>query len=127
MNGIARKLNFSLQRLVSVFIIIYLFAAPSVLVRASDTVAEVYQEGKKATRKLTGKIIDKGTKETLIGASVWLKDTSVGATTDMDGNFNITIPGGKTVTLVISYIGYANIEKEVSPSANNLLIEMLGI
>ena len=124
MNGIARKLNFSLQRLVSVFIIIYLFAAPFVLVRASDTVAEVYQEGKKTTRKLTGKIIDKGTKETLIGASVWLKDTSVGATTDMDGNFNITIPGGKTVTLVISYIGYANIEKEVSPSANNLLIEM---
>lgn len=47
MNGIARKLNFSLQRLVSVFIIIYLFAAPFVLVRASDTVAEVYQEGKK--------------------------------------------------------------------------------
>ena len=31
---------------------------------------------------------------------------------------------GKTVTLVISYLGYANIEKEISPSANNLLIEM---
>ena len=44
--------------------------------------------------------------------------------TDMDGNFNINVPGGKTVTLVISYLGYANIEKEISPSANNLLIEM---
>ncbi len=42
----------------------------------------------------------------------------------MDGNFNINVPGGKTVTLVISYLGYANIEKEISPSANNLLIEM---
>lgn len=85
---------------------------------------EVFQEGKKAaTRKLTGKIIDKNTKETLIGASVWLKDTSIGGTTDMDGNFNINVPGGKTVTLVISYLGYANIEKEISPSANNLLIE----
>lgn len=125
MNEIAQKLNFSLRRLISALIIIYLFAAPFVAIQASDGVNEVFQEGKKAaTRKLTGKIVDKSTKETLIGASVWLKDTSVGGTTDMDGNFNISIPGGKTVTLVISYLGYANIEKEVSPSTNNLLIEM---
>lgn len=125
MNEIAQKFNFSLRRLVSALIIIYLFAAPFVATQASGGAAEVFQAGSKATtRKLTGKIIDKSTKETLIGASVWLKDTSVGGTTDMDGNFNITIPGGRTVTLVISYLGYANIEKEVSPSANNLLIEM---
>lgn len=125
MNEIARKLDFSLRRLVSALIIIYFFAAPFASTYASGAVTEVFQEGKKAaTRKLTGKIIDKNTKETLIGASVWLKDTSIGGTTDMDGNFNINVPGGKTVTLVISYLGYANIEKEVSPSANNLLIEM---
>lgn len=125
MNEIARKLDFSLRRLVSALIIIYFFAAPFASTYASGAVAEVFQEGKKAaTRKLAGKIIDKNTKETLIGASVWLKDTSIGGTTDMDGNFNINVPGGKTVTLVISYLGYANIEKEISPSANNLLIEM---
>ena len=125
MNGIARKLNFSLQQLVSAFIIIYLFVAPFASIQASDVVTEVFQEGKKATtRKLTGRVVDKSTKETLIGASVWLKDTSVGTTTDMDGNFNITIPSGRTVTLVISYLGYANMEKEVSASANNLLFEM---
>ena len=125
MNEIARKLDFSLRRLVSALIIIYFFAAPFASTYASGAVTEVFQEGKKAaTRKLTGKIIDKNTKETLIGASVWLKDTSIGGTTDMDGNFNINVPGGKTVTLVISYLGYANIEKEISPSANNLLIEM---
>ena len=125
MNEIARKLDFSLRRLVSALIIIYFFTAPFTSTYASGAVTEVFQEGKKAaTRKLTGKIIDKNTKETLIGASVWLKDTSIGGTTDMDGNFNINVPGGKTVTLVISYLGYANIEKEISPSANNLLIEM---
>lgn len=125
MNGITRKLNFSLQQLVSAFIIIYLFVAPFASIQASDVVTEVFQEGKKATtRKLTGRVVDKSTKETLIGASVWLKDTSVGTTTDMDGNFNITIPSGRTVTLVISYLGYANMEKEVSASTNNLLIEM---
>ena len=115
MNEIARKLDFSLRRLVSALIIIYFFAAPFASTYASGAVTEVFQEGKKAaTRKLAGKIIDKNTKETLIGASVWLKDTSIGGTTDMDGNFNINVPGGKTVTLVISYLGYANIEKEIS-------------
>ena len=87
MNEIARKLDFSLRRLVSALIIIYFFAAPFASTYASGAVTEVFQEGKKAaTRKLTGKIIDKNTKETLIGASVWLKDTSIGGTTDMDGN-----------------------------------------
>lgn len=125
MNEIARKLNFSLQRLVSALIFIYFFAAPFVSTYASDVVTEVFQEGKKAsTRKLTGRIIDKSTKETLIGASVWLKDTSVGGTTDMDGNFSVSIPSGKTVTVVISYLGYSPIEREISPSANNLVIEM---
>ena len=73
MNEIARKLNFSSRRLVSALIIIYLFAAPFVSVQASDTVTEVTQDGKKAaTRKLTGKVVDKANKEPLIGVSVWL-------------------------------------------------------
>lgn len=125
MNEIARKLDFSWRRLISALIIIYFFAAPFVAVQASDIVTEVQQDRKKmATRKLTGKIVDKGTKETLIGASVWLKDTSIGGTTDMDGNFSISIPSGKTVTLIFSYIGYANVEKEVSPTTNNIQIEL---
>lgn len=126
MNGFARKLNFSLQRSVSTFAFLYFLAVPFVAVQAFDSVPGVLQEGKKTTtRKLTGKVVDKSTKETLIGASVWLKDTSVGGTTDIDGNFNLSVPSGKTVTLVISYMGYTNLEKEVSPSANNLFIEML--
>ena len=63
MNEIARKLDFSLRRLVSALIIIYFFAAPFASTYASGAVTEVFQEGKKAaTRKLTGKIIDKNTK-----------------------------------------------------------------
>ena len=58
MNEIARKLDFSLRRLVSALIIIYFFAAPFASTYASGAVTEVFQEGKKAaTRKLTGKIL----------------------------------------------------------------------
>ena len=60
MDGITRKLNFSLQQLVSAFIIIYLFVAPFASIQASDVATEVFQEGKKATtRKLTGRVVDK--------------------------------------------------------------------
>ncbi len=87
----------------------------------SDSVSEIMQTG---TRKLTGKILEKSTKEPLIGANVWLKDTSVGSITDMDGNFTINIPSGKTATLIISYLGFADIEMEVSKSDNNIVVQM---
>lgn len=124
MDEIVHKLNFSLKRMAGFLLLFFLISSP-ISVYATDIVNEVYQEGKKATTKtLTGKVIEKGTNEPLIGASIWLKDTSVGSITDVDGNFSISVPSGKTVTLVISYIGYAKVEKEVSPSANNLVLEL---
>ena len=51
MNEIARKLDFSLRRLVSALIIIYFFAAPFASTYASGAVAEVFQEGKKAATR----------------------------------------------------------------------------
>jgi hypothetical protein len=43
--------------------------------------------------------------EPIIGAHVSIKGTSTGTTTDLDGKFNILVPGGETV-LLFSYIGY---------------------
>ncbi len=44
----------------------------------------------------------------LIGASVVVKGTTTGTTTDIDGNYSIDAPEGST--LVISYVGYADQE-----------------
>ena len=44
----------------------------------------------------------------IIGASVVIKGTTTGAVTDMDGNFSLNVPQGKT--LVVSYIGFAEQE-----------------
>ena len=87
MNGIARKLSFSLQRLGSALIIIYLFAAPFASVHASDAVTEIYQEGKKAAaRKLTGKIVDKGNKGDTYRCQCVVEGYQCGRYHDMDGN-----------------------------------------
>jgi outer membrane receptor protein involved in Fe transport len=55
---------------------------------------------------IKGQIIDATLNETIIGASVLLKGTSLGAATDVEGNFLLSrVPAGQ-YTLVISYIGY---------------------
>jgi outer membrane receptor protein involved in Fe transport len=62
------------------------------------------------TGKIAGKVIDARTKEPLIGASVSIVGTSMGAAADIDGTyFIINIPPG-TYQLRASTIGYASVE-----------------
>lgn len=63
--------------------------------------------------KLRGTVTDGNTGETLIGASVVIKGTTTGATTDLDGRFEVLTNELPPYTLVISYIGYAPQEVEV--------------
>lgn len=63
--------------------------------------------------KLRGTVTDGNTGETLIGASVVIKGTTTGATTDLDGRFEIMTNELPPYTLVISYIGYSPQEIEV--------------
>lgn len=57
-------------------------------------------------RKISGRITDGDTGESLIGVSILLKDSSTGAVTDVDGNFSLSVNKGDV--LEISYIGYKN-------------------
>lgn len=57
---------------------------------------------------IKGKVIDKTTGETIIGASVKIKGTSAGAVTDVNGSF--TLNADPNAVLVISYIGYEQAE-----------------
>lgn len=59
---------------------------------------------KKQKRVITGVVRDGDTNEPIIGASIWLKNSSVGAVTDIDGKYSITIEGVGGV-LEFSYIG----------------------
>lgn len=56
--------------------------------------------------------------EPLVGATVAVKGTTVGAVTDMDGNYSIQVPKGKK-TLVFSFIGFKT--KEVVYRDQNTL------
>ena len=57
-------------------------------------------------QQLKGVVIDKNSKETLIGAVVSVEGTNVKAVTDIDGNFTLNgLKNGK-YTLYIKYVGY---------------------
>jgi TonB-linked SusC/RagA family outer membrane protein len=56
-------------------------------------------------KTVTGTVSDRSTNESLPGASVMIKGTSVAAMTDIDGKFSLKVPPGDNV-MVFSYIGY---------------------
>lgn len=61
-----------------------------------------------------GNVIDQQTKEGLPFASVVVKGTTRGVTTDPMGYFRIPKLDAGTITLVVSFIGYVEQEKEVT-------------
>ncbi len=62
---------------------------------------------------ISGTIKDINNGETLLGATVYLKDTSIGTVTNEYGFFSITAPAG-SYTIVINYIGYDDITKTIT-------------
>lgn len=59
-----------------------------------------------------GQVTDKATGKPLAGASIQIKGSTAGTTTDGNGNYSINVPG--KATLAISSIGYDNIEIPVN-------------
>ena len=57
-----------------------------------------------------GKITDQNG-ETLIGAAIYLKNnTAIGVTTDLDGNYSLTVKDNKPQAVIVSYVSYQTIE-----------------
>lgn len=72
-----------------------------------------------AQANVTGTVVDQND-EPLMGATVIVKGTASGTSTDLDGNFTINAAQGKT--LVVSYVGYTT--QEVPVKGTNLKITL---
>lgn len=72
---------------------------------------------------ITGTVLDEKTRETLIGVSIKVKGGTAAASTDVNGNFRITVPEGGA-TLLISYMGYISREIKVDASTKVLNIAL---
>ena len=58
-----------------------------------------------AQTTVSGRVMDGGSNESAIGASVMVVGTTVGTITDFDGNFMLEVPAGKFI-LQVSMVGY---------------------
>ena len=77
-----------------------------------------------AQRTLTGKVIDAESGQPLIGASLYWKNTTAGASTTLDGTFSIKRVSGFE-TLVVDYLGYDIAEMLIEDKhQNNITIEL---
>jgi TonB-linked SusC/RagA family outer membrane protein len=56
-------------------------------------------------KKVTGKVTDEKTGETLIGVTVQIKGTTSGTTTSIDGTYTVEVQSADAI-LVFSYLGY---------------------
>ena len=72
-----------------------------------------------AQTQVKGVVVSDEDGQPVIGATVRVVGTNVGAVTDMNGNFNITCPQGKN-TLNIAYVGMEPIE--VSARSNMRIV-----
>ena len=72
---------------------------------ATPVMASVAQQTK--TIKVSGLVVDQDG-EPLIGATVRVKNTQTATVTNVDGNFELSVPSN--ATLVVSYIGYKDRE-----------------
>lgn len=77
-----------------------------------------------AQNVITGQVRDKVTNETLIGASVVIKGTTIGTTTDVNGRFNLQHNKAFPLTLVVSYIGYLPENVQVVSAEKPLTIKL---
>lgn len=74
-------------------------------------------------RTIRGKVVNATDQSEVVGATVSVKGSTQATTTSTDGTFSLTVPSTK-VTLVITYVGFADKEVEVGANQNNVNVEI---
>src|SRR6266404_212118 len=74
------------------------------------------------TRQLNGTVIDPSG-QGVISATVKLKGSTTGTSTNADGKFSLTVPEGNS-TIEISSVGYVATQIIIAPGQNNITIPL---
>ncbi|MBK7981285.1 MAG: TonB-dependent receptor [Ignavibacteriae bacterium] len=84
-----------------------------------------FSNSNNAQNVINGKIYDSNTKLPLVGANIYLENTSIGTLSDENGNFLISTKSNKNkFKLIASYIGYFSEEKDIELNKNYISIEL---
>ena len=110
----------------------YVIRYNTIILTQEQPRAEAAQQASQ-TRHIAGRVIDAETKEPIIGATVWVKDSALGTNTNVDGAFDYTFTEHYGY-IAVSYIGYqtqefpvTNLPKVIELSAGNELDEVVVV
>lgn len=69
---------------------------------------------------ISGKVLDSATREPLPGASVFAQNTTLGTTSNKEGEFSLQLKSGG-YELIFSFTGYKNVEVQITENKNQQL------
>lgn len=76
-----------------------------------------------AQQFISGKVIVKGTKEPIVGANVYVKETNNSTVSDNEGNFYLRVPTGES-TIVASFTGYTSQSIKFTGTSTSINFEL---
>lgn len=103
-----------MKQIVRAFLFLLLFAAASNTTMA-DEKANIVKQG-----TVRGRIIDV-TKQTLLGASIYIEKLHTGVTSDVNGFYTFPNLDPGTYTVKVSYVGYSPVELKITIPAGRTL------
>ena len=70
-------------------------------------------------------IVKDNNNQAIPGVNIIIKGTTMGTTSDFDGNYSIAnVPNGE-YTLIASYVGYDNFKKQISVNSKNMTVDIV--
>ncbi len=73
--------------------------------------------------ELTGRVVDTDG-EPLVGVNIRVKDRIIGTSTDVDGNFTLSVAQNPPFTLIFSIVGFQSVEVEVTSNNQDIDVVM---
>ena len=86
----------------------------------------IYGATAQNTFQVKGKLKGLPENEDLIGATVQVKGTTIGTTTDIDGNYTLELEAGEHY-LLYSYVGYQTLTERVTGKAGDQIIKNVSL
>ena len=76
-----------------------------------------------AQQFISGKVMVKGTKEPIVGANVYVKESNNSTVSDNEGNFYLRVPSGESM-IVASFTGYTSQSVKFTGASTSVNFEL---
>ena len=74
-------------------------------------------------RYISGRITDANDGSPIPAATVFFTNTTVGITTDLEGNYRLRIPGEGSYSMTVSHVGYQSVVYSIRPGTTSLVFD----